>query len=62
MSKAKQWRRCAKCGTYDKTRLDNTTKIMTVGTLVTMVCPDCTDLCRKCCPTEHGTKFEEVAS
>ena len=53
--------KCKKCG-----KLDNTKHI---GTSITMICPDCNqgklnkygkplaELCRKCCKTNHGTKW-----
>lgn len=56
--KAKNPITCAKCGIKDQTRraADNS---LIIGTDAKMRCPDCGNphatLCRKCCPTEHGT-------
>lgn len=53
---------CAKCKKVDQNNLLSTP--FSIGTSVKMKCPDCCDesgfaqLCRKCCPTEHGTKTD----
>ena len=50
------WLRCRKCMQLDITKGPH------IGTKTVMRCPDCAEegspyatLCRKCCPTEHGT-------
>ncbi len=56
------WLKCERCGAID-------TDTYSVGTSVEMLCRDCSDpspgeggyatLCRKCCPTGHGTHGEK---
>jgi len=56
---------CRKCGKVDKP--NRTSMPHNVGTSTKMVCRDCSDfpgdgrakLCRDCCPTGHGTRFQE---
>jgi len=51
------WLICLKCGTVD------VSKYAHAGTQTSMRCEDCSTeqsvghatLCRRCCPTEHGT-------
>jgi len=58
----KQFVTCAKCGKVAKT--DSTVIPHEVGTQKCMRCPDCAgedgkaSMCRACCPTGHGTRFE----
>ncbi len=60
------WLKCERCGAVD-------TDTYHAGTAVEMLCRDCADpcrtassvtgyatLCRKCCPTGHGTHGEKV--
>jgi hypothetical protein len=57
--KAKHPITCQKCGIVDQTRKDAEGNTI-IGTDKTMRCSDCGNphatLCRKCCPTEHGTR------
>ena len=52
---------CSKCGHVDQN--DDSVIPHHCGTSVRMRCVDCAGvygkatLCRKCCPSEHGTKF-----
>lgn len=63
MKPHKKWLRCSECGA-----LDISTKAGHVGTFASMRCPDCSDSpdvraaatkCRNCCPTGHGTRWNE---
>lgn len=55
----KHWLVCKKCGRKDVTDGEH------IGTKDVMKCKDCSNdetelakLCRYCCPTQHGTKWE----
>ncbi len=70
MSKKLVFLRCCKCGETDTSRkptFNPDGSVATfdyVGTATTMRCPDCADakgqgtMCRACCPTAHGTRYE----
>lgn len=52
--------KCKKCGVIDKNKPGH------IGTSTSMRCPDCAGpdgkatLCRKCCPSEHGCKYDNT--
>jgi hypothetical protein len=67
MGRPSTWLICAKCGETDKT--DTTQTPHYIGTKTSMKCRACTQdlpgntkgfamLCRKCCPTGHGTRID----
>lgn len=62
------WLKCEKCGKVDKT--DETVTPHHIGTRESMGCRHCSNgkvnaygnpvasMCRDCCPTGHGTRFD----
>lgn len=61
-----RWVVCRCCGRTDDRYQDPITMRVNTGTAVTMRCEDCAGsdgratLCRDCCPTGHGTRYEPL--